>query len=288
MLTCIEIHWQYLPTQILIPQDILNLQAQVPSILNSPLYTVWQAWGRISEAGVDQEASTTVTPDLTHTAALGVFSQVWHDCEEKHGYEVLNREYSAFFEHECSAFADLFRMILKDKAALGLLTQYRPSVYYDPRARTARLGAEVLPFGPIQRTTLEKALHVLSDMGHSLGGATNGGGDPELYAAKLKELLTLSSTYYTLVPQPKPFLVYSQTGKTCTDSWDGKLKDSIASQKGNIIRLLGQYPSCVCLSTMEKLHLANLRIVPERSNEYKEISSYFLNTAFNYKYDGLF
>lgn len=278
--------------QILIPQGSFKPQAQDPSVLSSPIYKVWQAWGRISEAGFGRGASTTVIPDLTHVAALRVFSQIWHDCEEKHGYEVLNREYSAFFEHDCSAFVSLFRVMLKDKAAFGLLAPYRPSVYYDPHSTAP--DAEILPFGPLPRATLEKALKVLSDMDHSVGRVTSGGRElPVASEAKLKELLRLHSVYYTLVPQPKPFLVYSKKGGTCTtprgdnSNSSGNIKDSIASQKAKIMSLLEQYPSCVCLSTMEKLHLVNLRIVPENSNEYKEISSYFLNTAFHYKYDDL-
>lgn len=264
-----------------------------------PVYAVWQSWGPIPRSSArpvgsedfgvsgpsSSEASIHLTSDLTQEKAFNLANGIWWTCETKHGYKIVDRDYTPYFYHNCSTLEALFEL---------LKMKYHPS---KPRLLRSTRGTttgstalpddKFMPFGPLSKDILQRALDILKELERKLSTATPSA--TALSDKSLAKLVKLQSEYHTLIPQS---LDIGLQGKLAADTH----MIAVGSHIQKVTRLLGTNAhasssgagpavqnskySCNCPKGLNKLLLRTLEALPVDGDEYSEIAAYFYNTLY--------
>lgn len=276
---------------------------------HTPTYAVWQSWGQIprpSTHPVGSEGSSTsgpssswvppaavrLTRDLTQEEAFDLASDIWRGCETKHGYKVIDRDFSPYFFHCCRALEALFGLLQmkyrKSKSPASIR-----SAGSTPATTVGTLAPynEFMPFGPLSKGVLQRALDILKNLVRELDKVPFGLPPGDELLAKL---VKLQSEYHTLVPQSfgvglqgklarAPFLsrviVLSHIQRVEELLGTNADASSSSSVRVEVSGLSISY-SCNCPKSLDKLLLRTLEALSTSGDEYSEIAAYFYNTLY--------
>ena len=205
---------------------------------------------------------------------------------------MVRRDHPPALFHSCSTLEELF----------GLLKiKYRPSRsvastgWVGSTTGTApRLYDEFMPFGPLSKDVLQRALDILNKVARELNKAPSGlPPDDELLA----KLVKLQSEYHTLVPQPLGIGLQGKLARPANHSMiivnnhiirvqgllgANKHVPSSSSSKIGRSKLNPTY-SCKCPKGLNNLLLDTLEALPVGGGEYNEIATYFYNTLYRWQ-----
>ena len=231
----------------------------------SRCFSIWEAWGRISQEGLNRP-STKLTDSITKSSAVSRVITTWSDNVKK-GYVQVGRDFSVSQHQPCDCLAviDLIDIIMP-RARSQTVVQ---SVNHTAQAGHSTLE---LPFGALGKCALNQAVEILMEVALLIREKES----PELAL----EMEGLTSKYFNCIPTQLPDKTLPPPlGNVLNfQAQERKLKEWLANYPMSMHEVGIKHYPCACTPYLADLGLLELKLSAKDSSEHNEILRYFEQT----------